>query len=199
MKGSEILHRLDAIERRNPALTVDEGALDLIEAFGQTFEDVQVLINRYASSQSVNITNYLAFFLARRAVSRSPELAPLIFSFIEKLETKEQAETLISCLSAIQSQLVNNYLWEQSSQPPASFYPFLRHCLSMSGRNAILVQFSALQVISIFHEKGGLEKSFSPAQIRELKKIMLQLAAQNNELLQSELEGEGLANFLETT
>jgi hypothetical protein len=196
LKGSELLQHLDAIERRNPALTVDEGALDLIEAFGQTFEDVQVLINRYASSQSVNITNYLAFFLARRAVSPSPEFAPLIFSFIEKLETKEQAETLISCLSAIQSQLVNSCLWEQLPQPPASLYPFLHHCLSISGPNATLVQFCALQVILTFHEKGELEKAFSSTQIRELQKIMLQLAEQNDDLLQSELEG--LADFLHT-
>lgn len=95
MNKSEALRRLNEIEQVDPDPTLDVGALEAMELVADNTEGLHLLVHRYSRSSSANIAGYLALLLSLKSSSITPESAPLVFEFADKLKRKDHDAALM--------------------------------------------------------------------------------------------------------
>jgi hypothetical protein len=188
MNDTEALRELDKIEQLDPDPTIDAGALELMERIGETPDGLRVLVDRYSSSPSANIVGYLALMLSLKSSYASMATATLAFECAAKLEGSDNDEALLSVINAMTNQIAFGRGWGNSPSPPASFFPFLQHRLSFSGRLKVLVQFGAIELITTICYRGVLQTALTAEQIKWIRTKLEGLSVTDDTLLKDAIE-----------
>lgn len=190
MKKSDALKRLNAIEQLGPDPTFDVGALEAMELVADNTEGLQLLVQRYSGSSSANVAGYLALLLSLKSSSSTPETAPLVFEFADKLKRNDYDGALMSTLNAMTNQIGFGPGWGDAPAPPSSLFPFLQHCLNYDGRRRALVHYAAVELVTTICALNLLSTTFNRDQIEWLTNRIDELSSTDDVLL-----GDAIAVF----
>lgn len=181
------LERLDEIEEFNPDPNTGQEleALELMEAFAQGVEELDVLIERYGSSRAPIIAQSLACLLATRAPKPSQEMAEHVAKFVTRFSIWDHGESVMNALTAVQHTL--HYVDASASETLRRFSPFLRMCLNYSGRHWVIIKAHALALLPILRNRELLNKVFTDGEFLELREMIRELQATAGEELHDEL------------
>ena len=188
MNETEALRRLDEIEQLDPDASLDVGAFKIMEVVGKDPKGLRLLIERYSSSPSANLTCYLALLLSLKSGHAIPEIAPLAFEFAGNLKRKDCDGPLISTLNAMKNQLVFGPGWGNTPRPPGPLFPFLEHCLNYDGKHSILVQFAAVELVTVICERKLVAAAFKPNEWNWIESRANELSNTDDDLLGGALE-----------
>jgi hypothetical protein len=183
MTQEEVIRLLDEIESRDPDPSFDAGAFDLMSELAQTVDGLRLLVERYSGSPSANIAGSLALLLAEIADKSTTETAPLIFEFVARLRRSDHAGALGCSLTAMRNQIGFGAGWGDTPRPPASLFPFLKHCLNYSGRAPVFVQSGAVDVITGICWCGLLNSAFKSDELKWILERINQLSETDNDFL----------------
>lgn len=167
---------MDEIEQLDPDPTFDVGALELIETLAEKPEGLRLLVDRYATSPSANIAVYLALVFGKKSSASTPDIAPLVFEFADRLRCNDQDGALVSILSAMQSQIGFGAGWGSTPRPPVPLFPFVNHCLNFSAKRHALVHFAAIELITVICWGHLLNTVFERNEIEWIRKRIDEIA-----------------------
>jgi hypothetical protein len=183
MTQTEALERLNEIEQLDPDPNFDIGALDIMEVLAENPKGLRLLVDRYSASPAANIAVYLALVISKKSSQSTPETAPLVFECAAKLKRKDQDGALVSILSAMQNQIGFGPGWGDTSRPPASLFPFVKHCMNYSGRRHELVHFGAIELVTTICLGKLLTTVFSDTEIEWIQNRIDELANTDDVLI----------------
>jgi len=133
-----------------------------------------LLIERFASANNAIVPRSIAFVLSQRASAPTALSVAWVYDFIRQLKRRDDASTLINCLTTIQRQTIYDRPWPQSDEIPPVLAPFLLHCLTQSAP----VQLGALDLLAHLDRDQHLLERISRDYSDAIKSKLSELAAQ---------------------
>src|SRR6266496_852444 len=119
------LKKLDELEGYfDLSVKLNNQVIKLMTELSQEQGGLDLLIEHYAGSGTMDFPRNIAYLLARKADDHDPDASRLIARFLEKLGPKNETETLTNTLTALQflSWFDGPSPW---NEPPSALVQFL--------------------------------------------------------------------------